>query len=244
MKKNYVILTGLIVLLTSGCNLLPGRVEYFQKEVKPIPDYSESQVQHQKQAAAYVAEKTAVTKDAAVKTDADISVIVPATEAAVVAESLSTALGPPLTPHEGPAEKLAATVEKDRAKVDQKIDKERERTAPLVGKDIEGTGAISMSWFTQIGIVLGLGFLVFAGLKIYGLFNPIVGAGLGVTQRVTSKVAAAGFSATAGAIEDFKQVLQPGVQYTKDQVKELLRTALQKRQDQDVQDLAYRLTRK
>jgi hypothetical protein len=242
MKKK--LLPIFLLALLTGCSLLPGRVEYFQKEVQPIPELSASQVQHQKQAAEYVAEKAQETKENAIETGADVSVIVPATETAVVAGSLSTSMGPPLRPHKGTAEALAATVERDRAKVDQKIDKQRHDTAALVGKDIEGTGAISMSWFTQAGIVLGACFLVFTALKIYGLFNPIVGAGMGITQRVTGKMAAAAFSSTAHGIEEFKGLLEDGVTYTKDQIKEALATSLQMKQDGSVQDLAYRLTRR
>lgn len=243
MKKNSVIF-ALCLLTATGCKILPQRVEYFQKEVQPIPEYSEAQTQRQKQAAAFVAEKTLETKEAALQTGADVSVVLPATEGAVVAEALSTAMGPPTRPYAGVAEKLAAAVQKDRAQVDQKIDKQRDRTAPLVGKEIEGTGAISMSWFTQIGLILGFFVLVWAGLKIYGLFNPIVGAGLGVTQRVTSKVAAAAFSHTAAGLEHFKDSLRSDAAYSKQQVKDLLATALQKRQDSNVQDLAYRITRR
>lgn len=244
MKENFAILTVFLCLFSTGCKLLPGRVEYFQKEVKAIPGVEAPAVQRQKQAADYLAAKTQQTKEAAIATDADSSVLVPATEAAVVAGGLSTSLGPPETPYRGPATNLAARLEKDRAQIDNRIDKAREKQAPLVGKDIVGTGLINISWFTQAGLLVGLVLLAWVGVKIYGFINPAVGAGVGLVERVSSKLAAKAFSSTAQGIEHFKETLKPGVTYTGEQVKEFLRTALQKKQDQDVQQLARKLTTK
>jgi hypothetical protein len=244
VNANSILLSLLLLSTTAGCKLLPGRVEYFQKEVKSIPELGQSAVQRQKQGAAYVADKTRATREAAIAAEAPASVLVPAAEAAVVADGLAVSLGPPTSPYSGSGTNLAARLEKDRAQVDQQIDKQREKQEPLVGKKIEGTGLVNMSYFTQIGILLGLAFLVWAGLKAYGLFNPLVGTGLAVAERVSGKVAAKAVATTFTGIEHFKELLQEGAAYSKDQIKELLSTALQKRQDQDVQKLARRLTHK
>lgn len=243
MKKLYSIL-AILLLTAGGCSLIPKNVEFGQKKVKAVPTFSASQGQRQKQAAAMAAEKAQETKEAALATAADPSVLVPAAETAVLTDALSTSLGPPEKPSTKTPEELATTLEKEKAAVDSKVQKYRERTQEMVGKAVEGTGVVQMSYFTYVGCILGLVFLIYAGLKIYGLVCPPVGMGLGVVERVTSKVAASAFSSTAHGLEAFKDELQEGAQYTKAQVKQMLATNLQKKQDSDVQDLAYRLTRK
>jgi hypothetical protein len=228
----------------TGCGILPKNVEFFQKKVHSIPEMSNAGIERQKEAAHFLAEKTQATKEAAITTHADISVIVPATESAVVARALETSLGPPASPTDDPAPKLAEKLEHDRAKVDKAIDKQREKVEPLVGKKIEGTGFFQFGYFTWLAILAGVGFLIWSGLKIYGFVNPAVGAGLGVAERIGSKTAALAFSQTAHGIESVKNALKPGVAYTTEQIKEMLATHLQMKQDAQVQDLVKRLTPK
>jgi hypothetical protein len=243
-KAALTLILSLGASLVAGCGLLPKNVEFGQKKVKPIPEMSDAGIERQKEAAHFIAEKAQAAKEAALATFADVSVVVPITEATVVSRALETSLGPPITLSTDSAPSLAKKLEHDRAKVDQKIDKQREKTEPLVGKKIEGTGWLQIGYLTYLACIAGLVFLVWAGLKVYGIFNPAVGAGLGIAERIGSKTAALAFSQTAHGIESVKNALKPGATYTAEKVKEMLATHLQMKQDSHVQELVRRLTPK
>lgn len=233
-----------LTLLFSSCGLLPGRVEFFQEKVQAIPEMSEAGVERQKQAAKLVAERTQAAKEAAILTDADISVAVPITEAAVVSRGLSVSLGPPKRPFTSEPAKLAAKLETDRAKTDEEIDDARDDQSEFVGKKIEGTGFFSFGYFTWLAICAGGVFLVYAGLKVAGIFYPPVGAGLAITERISSKLAAKGLSQAAEGVEEFKRNLDNARTYTNVEIKRLLGDSLMKKQDSEVQQLIRRLTPK
>lgn len=245
--KRAAVLTVLslsAILTTSGCKLLPGRVEYFNKEVQAIPEIGSKAIERQKQAAALVAEKTEQTKEAAIAEEASPAILVPAAEASILAGALSTSLGPPLKPSSQTATNLAAAVKKDRAEVDAKIGKARDKQQEFVGKKIEGTGLFQIGYFTQLAFVAGGLFLAWTALKIYGVMNPAVGAGLGVVKRVSSGLVAKSLNGTAQGIEAFKKALGDQPSYTPAEVKERLATALQMKQDSEVQRLLRELTTK
>lgn len=243
MKK--FLFAALLMTLMTGCHLLPGRVEYFQKTVKPVPVLADQAtlVQAQKQAAQFVAAKTEQAKVAAAATDADATVQVPLAEAAVVAGPLSTSLGPPLKSWASSGTNLGTLVNRETAKLDQKLDAYAKKVEPLEGKKIEGTGFIQMGFFTQWAIILGLGGIVWAGLKIYGLSNPVVGAGLNVAERVGSKTVAAGLHQMVQGGEAFKDLISKNFDAkTVEQIKVLFNVAHRTEQDNEVQALIKRLT--
>src|SRR5208337_947775 len=111
-----------------------------------------------------------------------------------LASSLSASLGAPLKPWTGLSDDLAYKLDHDRAKLQGKIESFSKRDDSLSGKKIEGTGLIRMSYFAFLGGVVLLLALLWAGIKAYGLANPIVGTAAGVVGSVSSKVLAQGFS--------------------------------------------------
>lgn len=232
-------------ILWAGCSLMPRDVEYFQRKVRPVPELSDSGREHQRQAAHYVAEKARQTKEAAIKAQADISVVVPATEASVVAESLSGSLGPAKSVYYGGATNLARSLDYDQAKLNSKISDYREHVEQDVGKKIEGTGLIQVGYFTQVAIILGVLALLWFGLKVYGMFNPFVGLGTNVVGHVASKTLALGFKQVVGAGEKFKQYLESSTLSDADKaaVADLFSRAHIEGQDERIQDLIKSLTK-
>lgn len=241
--KNAV-LVALLLSLTTGCHLLPGKSEYFQKKVKPVPVVADAPklVEVQKQAAQFVAKKVEDAKIAAATTQADVSVQVPLAEAATVAGPLSTSLGPPIAPWTDTAPKLAVKVDHETAVLDKNIVAYAKKVEPLEGKKIEGTGLFQIGFFTQWGIVLVLLGLGYAALKVYGFTNPLVGAGTKVAERVGANVAATAFHQVVKGGEAFLGAVKPGVSYTAEQIKQLFVTSHRQEQDAHVQDLVQRVT--
>lgn len=244
MKSAKLVALILFLNLLTGCHLLPGDAEYFQKKVKAVPTVAlqPAMVEAQKQAGQFVDKKIDEAKTAAAVTAADVSVQVPLAEAAVVSGPLSSSLGAPLKPWTDTAPKLAIKVDHEAALLDKKIVKYAEKTAPLIGKEIEGTGVFQVGFFTQWALVLGVLALGWAALKIYGVVNPMVGAGTKVAERVGSNVVAAAFSQVVQGGEAFLKAVKPGATYTADEIKKIFVATHRQEQDVQVQDLVQRVT--
>lgn len=239
-----VVLAGLLLLMTTGCHLLPGNAEYFQKKVKalPTPALQPALVEGQKQAAQFVDKKIDEAKTAAAASRADVSVQVPLAEAATVSGPLSATLGPPTAPWADSATKLAVKIDHETATLDKKIAKYAQKVAPLVGKEIEGTGLIQIGFFTQWALILGVLGLGWAAFKVYGMTNPVVGAGTKVAERVGSHVAATAVHQIVKGGEAFLGAIKPGVAYTAEEIKQLFVSSHRQEQDSHVQDLVQRVT--
>lgn len=240
-------LVGLVLLLNlaAGCHLLPGNAEYFQKKVKavPTPALQPALVESQKQAADFVDKKIDEAKTAAAATAADVSVQVPLAEAATVSGPLSTSLGPPTRPWTDSAPKLAVKVDAETAKLDKKVATYAQKTAPLVGKEIEGTGLFQIGFFTQWAILIGVVILGWVGFRIWGLLYPPAGLAGKVVGRVSSTVLNAALHQTVEAGERFKNALKNRTEpMTPDEVKTLLREFQERSQDRNVQDLIKSIT--
>lgn len=204
MKK--LLLSLPIILLFTGCgSLIPKQVEFFQDKVKAVPVYSDSALELQKQAAARVAKETEAAKVAAVQENASTNVVAPLTAANTVADSLSTSLGPPSKAYTGPAPTLAAKLDHNTASLAEDIRDYAKETQKDVGKKIEGTGLIRVSYFVYIGGLLALGALAWFGIKVYGMFNPVVGTAAGAVGRVSSSVLSTGFSELVSGGQQFLQ---------------------------------------
>jgi hypothetical protein len=232
-------------ILWAGCSLMPRDVEYFQRKVRPVPELSDSGKEHQRQAAHYVAEKARQTKEAAIKTQADISVVVPATEASVVAQSLSGSLGPAKSDFIGTSTNLARSLDYDQAKLNSKISDYREHVEPDVGKSIDGTGLFQVGYFTNAAIILGVLALLWFGLKVYGVANPLVGGAVGVVGRVSSGVVAKGFSELIHGGERFKNYIESSglPDEIQEKVKDLFSRAHIEAQSRDIQGIVATATR-
>lgn len=229
----------LLLSLGTACHLLPGKAEYFQKKVKPVPVAADQPalVEAQKQAAQFVDKKVAQARVAAATTHADASVQVPLAEAATVSGPLFMSLGPPTCPWFDTATNLALSLDHQTARLDNKVEAYAKKVEPLEGKKIADTGLIKIGFFTQWGIVLGVLALGYGALKIYGFSNPVVGAGLSVAQRVGGKALAAGFHQVVAGGNAFLAEIKPGITYTAEEIKKLFVTSHRQEQDSHVQTL-------
>lgn len=203
--KKILALVPVLVLLTGCGSLIPKQVEFFQRKVKSVPQYSASALQAQKQAAQVVAQKTEEAKVAALQEGSTTNVTVPLVAANTVADSLSTSLGLPEKSYTGTPAALATKLDKNRANLDSDISDYSKSTQKDVGKKIEGTGLIRVGYFTYIGLLLLLGALVWFGIKVYGMFNPIVGTAAGAVGRVSSSVLHKGFGELVTGGQQFLQ---------------------------------------
>ena len=232
-----------LLLISEGCSLFPKSVEYFQKSVKAVPTASSALQENQKQAAQAVDSKIQEARIAAAETRADPSVQVPLAQAAPVARALTYSLGPPISLWTDNLTNLADSLNTKTAKLDKKVDDYAKDVQPLVGKKIEDTGLFKIGYFTQIGLLFGLGALVWFGLKVYGVFNPAVGTATSVVGRVSSKVLHAGFHQVVAGGEKFKELVEKANKsLSPDEIKELFAQAHERSQDQGVQDLIKQIT--
>lgn len=232
-------------LLTSGCSLIPHRVEYFQDKVKAVPAKTAAQVETEKQAAKFVATKTGQAVTAATAEGCSTNVVAPAREANTAADALSGSLGAPSEPWTATADALAAKLDRLDAKLDAKLERYRAEVAPNVGRKIEGSGLFSLSFFTQWGLFLGAVALVWLGLKAYGLFNPVVGLGMNIAGRVPSRVLHTGFKQVVSAGEAFKDYLagSPLSGSEKSYVSDIFRRAHMETQSPETQAIIQQLTK-
>jgi hypothetical protein len=237
----------LTVSLLSGCALWPAKVGYFQKKVKPVPELPAKAVNHQRQAGQYVAEKTAIVEKAAIAEKSSPAVLVPAAEAAGAAAALTESLGPPASPFVGPSTNLIQTLHKDQATLNTKLDQYRDIVEPLLGKKIAGTGiqiGFFTNWFLWIGGGLLLAFLVWAGVKAYGMMNPAVSLGSNLVSGVAGKALSASVSEIVGGGERFLTYIEnsPLTTDVKKWISELFKGSQQQTQSPTTSTLVDKLT--
>jgi len=233
-------------LSLTGCALIPKNVEFFQHKVKPVPGPAPQQVETQKQAAAFVAGKTAEAKDEIFRESlTNWGLILPVEDAAAAAEALHVSLGPPASPWGGTSANLAVKLDKQANALDKAIDKARDKEAPDAGKKIEGTGWIQMSYFTYVGCLLGLGALVYGAFKIYGSINPVVGLGGNIAGRIGSGLLQRGFTEVLEGGEKFKDMIANSklAEDVKNDVTGMFTTAHQTMQSRDTQTIVATLTK-
>jgi len=243
MKK--LLTSALLAALLTGCALWPKPVGYFEKKVKAVPTLPEFGQEHQRQAAQFVEQKTEEAKDAALTTHADTNVLIPVVEAHTAAQALSGSLGPPASAFTGEATNIAQTLDKDHAKLNQKVASYAADVAPEVGKKIEGTG-IQVGYFTQWGILLGVVVLGYGAYKVYSTANPAVALAGNTVGKVASSVLSQGFSELVAGGEKFKDYIEQSTlgQDAKDLVNDRFSRAHIESQSQNVQTLVTQLTAK
>lgn len=232
------------VVALSGCGtLLPGRVEFFQKKVKPVPEATQSAKDTERQAAARAATKAQETYINAIKEGSSSKVVVPAQETAVLTEAVTDSLGPPSRPWTGSTTDLSAKVDHNVAKLNANIEDYRERNEPLEGKKIEGTGFFSIGFFSMWAVILGVLFLLWTGLKIYGIMNPVVGLGVKTAGKVSSAILHKGFTEMVSGGEKFKRWVQEhkSETLTKSEIEELFVSAQKEEQSRDVKNVVENL---
>lgn len=238
----------LVFALVTGCSLIPKPVEFFQKKVEAVPEKTRAQAEAERQAAAYTSDRIGDARDAALIEGASTNVVTPLTDARDAAVGLRYSLGAPEDPWRGSGEELALRLAAMEARLARRLDRYRDEVAPLEGKKIEGTGRIRMPYFVWLGIVAGVLFLLWSGVKLYGTVNPAVGlgvSGLSAAGRFGARSVRRGFEQVVAAGESFKEEVDKLDidDAVKAKVKELLRTVQMERQDSDVQDVIRKMTR-
>jgi len=239
----YAALAALAVSLTGCGTLLPGRVEFFQKKVKPVPEATSAAKDTERQAAARAALKAHETWLNAVKEGSSSAVTVPAQETAALTEAVTDSLGPPSKPWEGTTTALVEKVDRDIAKLNRKLDDYREKIEPLEGKKIEGTGFFSIGFFTMWGVILLVLFLGWTALKVYGIMNPAVGLGVRTAGKVSSAILHRGFTELVEGGEKFRTWVRkhPTETLTKAEIEELFVSAQKEEQSRDVKNVVENL---
>lgn len=208
MNRKVLSLSVGALLLCNGCALIPHTVEFFQRKVKAVPEKSESDKNHDRQAAARVHELTDEARVAAINEGVSTNLLTIIQSADNLSGALSISLGPPIRPYFWSDDSLGGLLLHNRAELDSDIQDYADSVQKDVGKKIEGTGLIRLPYFAFAGGVFLLFFLLWQGIKIYGVMNPVVGTAAGVIGRVSSTILHKGFSELVTGGEQFKSWIQ------------------------------------
>jgi hypothetical protein len=231
------------MLALTGCSiLLPGKKEFFQKEVPTFPEQSFKELEALRQAASKAKEAAAETLLAAQTEGVPNSVVGPAKDAVILTDAVSAGVGPPLKQTSQPAEVVAKAALKATAEHNREVDRLRARLKPIEGKDVEGTGRIQIGYFSLIGGLLLVGFLAFVVLRaivsVAAAANPSVAVGAGAASgllKIGGRVVSKGFAQIMKGGERFKTAVEDNLEPAiAERVKELFREAQDREQDEEV----------
>jgi hypothetical protein len=232
----HLFLAPLVVLL-SGCTLIPKPVEYFQDRVQPVPSRTEASEESLRQAARLAATRAADTERAAITTDAAPEVLTPARDTAVLTGTVSARLGPPSEPWRGEIEALVARMDAQEARYQRELSTYRARVQENVGKPIEGTGAIQVGYITHLLILASIFAVAWMIVRIIASFNAPVAVGL-KTVEGSSKLLGRALAEVVEGGQEFKERVkklladQPDVAQS---VLDIFRDAQRASQSRDVQ---------
>lgn len=244
-----LVLIALMAALLTGCGtLIPKKVELFQDKVERFPDRKSKEREIQRQAAERAARDTRQVVESAIDDGASTNVLRKAKDAAVLTDAVSDSIGPPLSPSEEPAEQLADKLDHSTAALNERMDSFKKDNDGNVGKKIEGTGLIQVSYFAWLGGFLGLAFLGYLALKVItvlgGAANPAVGLGLNVLNMGSAGVAKA-FSQVVKGCKAFKQSVDKEIEdpAVREKVMSLFKAAHNKAQDEGTRQTIDYLTK-
>lgn len=247
MRTVALALATLSLLLSPGCGLLPKRVEYFQRKVEAVPEKTERASETERQAAAFIATTAREVELLAVREQTSTNMQEAAGEVVTVAQALSTSLGPPAEPWDHPATPLALKLAHAGNKLDRAVEDYRQDVAPDVGKKIEGTGVIQLGYFTNL-LFIGGGLLALwvVGKIVLSIYAPGVSGVVGQVAKVPLSTLKGLAEQTVKGVEGFKaQLGSLGLESKLEaSIRSLLRSELEKKQDQQVQKVARELTDK
>jgi hypothetical protein len=196
-----------LMLVFSGCSILPKPVEYFQDRVQSVPERTKPSEESLRQAARLAADRAAQTERAALVTQANVTVLEPARDTAKLAASVSDRIGPPLNPYSGEIDALVTRMDAQEARYQRELSSYRDQVQDNVGKPIEGTGAIQIGYFAHL-LILGSIFIVaWMIVKIIAIFNAPVAVGLKTVEN-GSRFLGRAFSEVIEAGQDFKTRLR------------------------------------
>lgn len=236
----------------SGCGtLIPKKVELFQKKVQKVPDLTAYQKELQRRVARLAKDRASQTVDFALQEKTSTNLVAAARDTEKLTDSVSTSLGPPITPASSQASALilAEKLNSEIGRLDRKIDRYAERTEDVAGKKIEGTGLVQVPYFVWLGGIIVIIIIAKFILKdILGAAamsgNPAAAVGLGA-MNVAGSVVQKGFLQLVHGGEDFKNWVEKEVSDTGLQQKILtaFRSSHESKQDQDVQAVVKQLTK-
>jgi len=235
-----------LCLMLTGCSvLMPGKREFFQDKVKKFPELTQREKETQRLAAQWAAERARRTYEAAISNRAPVSVTKPAAEAAALTRSVSGSLGPPGSIWLYDADALARSLDRAVAHLNDRLDDFKDSNNENAGKKIEGTGLFSIGYFSMWGGIILLILLVWFGLKLYGMVNPVVGLGVNTAGRVASTVVSRGLSEVVKGGRKFEQWVSEhkAQDISKEEIIELFRAAQKEEQSHDVRKVVSELVR-
>lgn len=254
MRALSAIIFACVLALGSGCSLLmPKKVELFQDKVQKFPRPDDEFREVQKQAADLLSgELNAITKNL-LAAGSSPDEVRPVSEAASLADALSTSLGPPLKPFNRllsykawsgrPLLALSDTLERETARFVDDVHDFADDNDKNAGKKIEGTGLVQIGYFSFLAIFLVFGFFAWIALKVLGTLNPPVGLGLKVAQ-VPVKLATKAFGQILKGGEQFKNEVKARASWTSEEILAAFRKHQDGAQDEEAKDLVKHLTNK
>jgi hypothetical protein len=197
MKKILSLCVALALL--PGCSLLmPKNVELFQKKVQAFPEESNYQRELMKRAAQLNKDVSQQVVAQALIEKSSPRIVVPATDAAHLADAVSVALGPPVTAAKPTAlpDEIAGKLLSTVGKFDNKVQEFKLENNEVAGKKIEGTGLFQIPYFAWMGMLAMIVFVVWhlgktalsAASVAGGAGAPAAMVGLGA-MNVTSNLA-------------------------------------------------------
>lgn len=234
------------LLLLPGCGiLLPKQVELFQRKVKAVPELSEDAKETQRQAAERIAKEAQKALEGALRDHAGTNVLLPLKGTYSIADALSASLGPPDSHYSGSVGNLVDNLQFDLADYNKDLRDYADDVEKDVGKKIEGTGLVRIGYFTMIGGLFLIGFILWTATKVYGVFNPVVGGVTSVIGRVSSSLVNKGFTQVVHGGEMFKDALDKAnlSEETANYIKLLFVNAHKQAQDADVKKVVAGITR-
>jgi hypothetical protein len=248
-KRPLLLAVACLSLLMAGCGtLIPKKVELGQDKVEkfPTPKWREQEVQ--KQAAQRAKDRAGEVLVAAVKNASPPEVTLPAAEAAEITDAVADVLGPPESRSVDPTPVLADKTRASVAKQDGRVVAFQKENDHNIGKKIEGTGFIQISYFAWVGgflVLLVLGYVAVKVISVVGsAMNPTVGLGMNAVS-LGVKGATKALSQVIKGGQNFKAMLDQSLpdQATKDAVLKLFKVAQDKAQDEEVQLAVKHLTK-
>lgn len=237
----FILLLG----LTVSCSLIPKNVEFFQDRVKQVPEKSVTTVEREKQAAEFVDRRVNQAKDAAIEEHSSTNIISPLLDASIASDALKLSLGAPAKLWDDSSERLAADLRREIARLDKKLEAYKKSVEPNVGKKIEGSGLISMGYFSYLAIFFGILLVLSTAIKIYGMINPVVGLA-GNAAKIPVKLLGQGFKQIISAGEAFKSEIDKKIAdpATKELILDIFKASHERKQDEQVQSIIKDLTKK
>lgn len=209
MKRLFSLIIASALL--AGCStFLPKKVELGQDKVQKFPESKSKEREIQRQAADRVArDALEVLRRITHGPGTSRDLLEKASDTAVVADSVSDSLGPPMKRNTNDAQRLADNLNKATASLNERVEDFKEDNNENAGKKIEGTGWAQVPYFLWVGGFALAAFVFFAVMKVVltvlSAMNPGVALG--------TKAVAIGGSALSKA---FAQVLRGGQLFKKD----------------------------